>query len=130
VLDSGEVSKHWNDAPTFVVAKVTSDPLSKICRFANIGDSVVFIDHQVHPGGPRKRLGKAEFFCLRVTRELSNGNKIIEASDSPAGCPFDEEVQQIPCRKCIIERPVARTVFDSKPLSESSEFEVTNLVSE
>ena len=58
------------------------------------------------------------------------GNKIIEASDSPAGCPFDEEVQQIPCRKCIIERPVARTVFDSKPLSESSEFEVTNLVSE
>ena len=50
VFDSGKMPQHRNHTSAFVISEITSDPLPKICCFANVCDDIVVIDREIHAG--------------------------------------------------------------------------------
>ena len=124
------LAQHRADLAAVLAAEVRADPLAQIRRLADVQHVVALAAEHVHAGRAGQVGGHLELGRLRVPGELGERHEIVEAEHPEAGCPLDEQVEEVGGGERVVERSMAGLMIEPQARGERAELAVRNLVAQ
>ena len=121
-------AQHRADLAAVVAAEVGPHALAQVRRLADVQHVIALAPEHVDPGSPREVGGHLELRGLRVTCELGQRDEIVEAEDTEARRPLDQQVEQVGGRERVVEGTMARSVVEAEAGRECSQTAIRHLV--